>query len=144
MLHDLGVIGMSSARTRTTALRDVNEERDRSEWGYRIVSDIPYLQRVAGLIRSSGEHWDGSGYPRRLVAESIPFGARLILLADTWDQLTFGREPGRALPATVAAGEIRADRGMRFDPRVVDAFDRVVVRWSHAYPLDMTQRDAAA
>ncbi|MQC27706.1 MAG: HD domain-containing protein [Chloroflexi bacterium] len=144
VLHDLGVIGMSSARTRTTALRDVNEERDRSEWGYRIVSDIPYLQRVAGLIRSSGEHWDGSGYPRRLVAESIPFGARLILLADTWDQLTFGREPGRALPATVAAGEIRADRGMRFDPRVVDAFDRVVVRWSHAHPLDMTQRDAAA
>lgn len=143
VLHDVGAIGLGGTRTHNSPLRDVAEERERSERGYRIVSDIPYLQRVAGLIRSCGEHWDGSGYPRRLVGEHIPLGARLILVADTWDQLTFGCAPGHA-SAMPATEEIRAGSGLRFDPRVVDAFERIAVRWSRMRPVEAPRRDAAA
>ncbi|MEX2228120.1 MAG: HD domain-containing phosphohydrolase [Dehalococcoidia bacterium] len=145
VLHDIGTLGMASiARLEGTPLRDVTAERERPERGYRIVSDIPYLQRVAGLIRACGEHWDGSGYPRRLLGEVIPLGARLILVADSWDQLTFGRGPGPALSTASAIDEIRAGAGTHFDPRVVDAFDRVAVRWSRAREFEPPLREAAA
>ena len=45
------------------------------------------IRPVDVWIRHHHEHWDGSGYPHGLASEEIPFGSRLILVADAYDAL---------------------------------------------------------
>lgn len=73
-------------------------------------------------VLSHHERWDGTGYPRRLAGERIPFSARLVAIADTFDAITHtrryhgGEGPDRGL-RVVAEG-----RGTQFDPHLVDVF----------------------
>jgi HD-GYP domain-containing protein (c-di-GMP phosphodiesterase class II) len=72
-------------------------------------------------VRSSSEHFDGSGYPDGLTGEAIPLGARAIAVAVAFAALTEqrpGREP--AGPAEALA-ELRRNSGTQFDPRIVEA-----------------------
>ena len=72
------------------------------------------------------EWWDGSGYPRGLAGEAIPPSGRIVALADVYDALTHFRPYKR--PGRRSAAEIRSLSGRQFDPRVVEAFERVSVR----------------
>ena len=68
------------------------------------------------------ERWDGTGYPRRLAGGCIPFSARLVAIADTFDAITHSRRyhggegPDRGLHV------IREGRGTQFDPHLADVF----------------------
>ena len=68
------------------------------------------------------ERWDGSGYPRGLKGEEIPWAARIVALADVYDALTTRRVYKAALPHEHARSLILQGTGSHFDPRVVDAF----------------------
>lgn len=48
------------------------------------------MQRVAALLRSHHERWDGLGYPDRRAGPDIPLGARILAVADTFDDMQFG------------------------------------------------------
>jgi putative nucleotidyltransferase with HDIG domain len=80
-----------------------------------------YPELPAGVL-AHHERWDGTGYPHRLVGESIPFFARIIAIADSFDAITHSRRyhagegPQRGLRA-IAEG-----RGTQFDPQLVDLF----------------------
>ena len=80
-----------------------------------------YPQLAAGVL-AHHEHWDGTGYPRGLKGRHIPFEARLVMVADTFDALTHDR-PYRDGRSTQAATEIILNgRGTQFDPEMVDLF----------------------
>jgi HD-GYP domain-containing protein (c-di-GMP phosphodiesterase class II) len=65
---------------------------------------------------------DGSGYPYGLRSEQIAIEARIIAVADVYDSMSTDR-PYRFAPGHDAAiAELKAGRGIRFDPYVVDAF----------------------
>ena len=90
--------------------------------GERILAGVPALERVALMVRSSHERWDGEGYPDGLAGAEIPIGARIIarrrrLLRD--DRGAALRR--RAHRATSARQELRACSGSQFDPAVVTA-----------------------
>jgi HD-GYP domain-containing protein (c-di-GMP phosphodiesterase class II) len=68
------------------------------------------------------ERWDGGGYPRRLGGEDIPFMARIVQVADTYDAMVADRPYRKALSHEVAAAELRMHAGKQFDPRVIEAF----------------------
>ena len=68
------------------------------------------------------ERWDGRGYPRRLAAEAIPAGARIVAVADVYDALTHSRVYRPAFPAGRAIEYIRQQSARQFDPQVVDCF----------------------
>jgi two-component system, cell cycle response regulator len=88
--------------------------------GERIVV-APGLASVARLVRSSSEHFDGSGYPDGLTGEAIPLGARVIAVAVAFAALTeqrLGREP---VGPAEALAELRRNSGTQFDPRIVEA-----------------------
>ena len=80
------------------------------------------LGRVASLVRSSHERWDGRGYPDNLAAETIPLGARIVAVCDAFDAMTNPRP--YALPRTpeAALDELERCAGSQFDPGVVAAF----------------------
>ncbi len=89
--------------------------------GERIIAAAPGLASVAGLVRSSAERYDGSGYPDGLAGEAIPLGARIIAVAVAFAALTAQRPYRPALSPSETLAELRRCSGSQFDPRVVEA-----------------------
>jgi two-component system cell cycle response regulator len=90
--------------------------------GERIIAAAPALTRVAGLVRSSHERWDGAGYPDALDGEQIPIGARVIAVADAFAAMTGVRPYAVRRSVEAALAELQACAGTQFDPAVVAAF----------------------
>ncbi|TGH92287.1 HD-GYP domain-containing protein, partial [Escherichia coli] len=80
------------------------------------------MQGVAPLIRAHHERWDGQGFPDGLRGTAIPLGARILAVADAYEDLRNGRIDGQALSPLDARRAVLAGRGSLFDPGVVDAF----------------------
>jgi response regulator RpfG family c-di-GMP phosphodiesterase len=68
------------------------------------------------------EKWNGKGYPDNLAGEQIPLSARIVSLADVYDALTSKRCYKDAFSHEKAKDIILSDKGVAFDPAVVDAF----------------------
>jgi len=85
-------------------------------------SRSPLLRRAEVIARTHHERWDGSGYPLGLAGEEIPLEGRICAICDVFDALVTERHYKGAwsLEATLAA--IRSQRGLHFDPRLVDLF----------------------
>jgi putative two-component system response regulator len=79
------------------------------------------IRPVDVWIRHHHEHWDGSGYPFGLEGEEIPFGSRVILVADAYDAMTTDRSYREAASPGDALVELRRQAGVQFDPSVVAA-----------------------
>jgi HD-GYP domain-containing protein (c-di-GMP phosphodiesterase class II) len=77
------------------------------------------------IVYAHHEKWDGSGYPRGLRGEEIPVGARIFMVVDAFDAITFDRPYSKAQPFEAAKAEIQRCSGRHFDPAVVAAFFRV-------------------
>lgn len=75
---------------------------------------------LAEAVLSHHERWDGSGYPRGLRGRRIPFAARVVMLADTFDAVTQTRRYRDGRSAHEAADIILAGRGTQFDAELVD------------------------
>ncbi|HEX6699332.1 MAG TPA: diguanylate cyclase [Gaiellaceae bacterium] len=135
LFHDIGKIGISSAILAKPG-RLTAEERaimqTHPELGERIIAPIERLEDVRPIVRHCHEHYDGSGYPDGLVADSIPLEARIILVCDAFHAMTTDRPYRKRLSEAEASRRLRAAAGTQFDPEVVDVY------------LDLLKRDAAA
>ena len=127
-LHDVGKAGIADSILNKPGL--LNEE----EWdlmrrhtiiGERVLSVAPAMKRVATLVRSSQERWDGSGYPDGLVGEAIPLGARVIFVCDAFDAMISDRPHAEARSLDDAMSELHRGSGEQFDPKVVEVFETV-------------------
>jgi HD-GYP domain-containing protein (c-di-GMP phosphodiesterase class II) len=79
--------------------------------------DIPYCHH---------EKWDGSGYPRGLKGEDIPFSARVFAVVDVWDALLYDRPYREAWTRQRVLNHIKEMAGTRFDPKVAQEFLRMI------------------
>ncbi len=133
-LHDIGKVGIPDSillkpgpltraeakimQTHTTiggdTLRSVIEQYETHS----------FLIMAMEIAYSHHERWDGSGYPAGKSGEEIPLAARIVALADAYDAITSDRPYKRAFDHAEALRRIEVDRGLHFDPVVVDAFDR--------------------
>ena len=81
---------------------------------------------VEQIVASHHERWDGQGYPRGLRGTDIPFLARIVCIAQTFDHLT-ADAPGRvALPLDAATRQISLQSDRHFDPLLLEFFIQVV------------------
>lgn len=127
VLHDIGKIGITDfvlgkQGPLTAAERSLVEEHPRK--GCEILEPLKSLGAILPAIRHHHEHFDGTGYPDRLAGERIPFLARLIAVADTYDAITSTRPYRAAASHALAVGELQACSGRQFDPNIVEAFVR--------------------
>jgi diguanylate cyclase (GGDEF)-like protein len=134
-LHDVGKVAVPDAILSKPGPLDEGEWafiRRHTLIGERIVAAAPALGRVARLVRSSHERWDGGGYPDGLAGEEIALGARIVAVADAFDAMT-SRRP-YSLPRTpdAALEELRRCAGAQFDARVVEAFAAAWLDVQHA------------
>jgi response regulator RpfG family c-di-GMP phosphodiesterase/two-component sensor histidine kinase len=128
LLHDVGAIGLRDAMIEPQAPpSDVSglHLQLHCATGADLVGQVASLQSLTSVIRAHHEHWDGSGFPDRLAGEAIPLAARILAVADTFDNAMcdFVYRRGLVLDAAVAA--ILAESGTWFDPQVVAAFERL-------------------
>jgi diguanylate cyclase (GGDEF)-like protein len=93
--------------------------------GERILGAAPALGAAGKLVRSTHEHWDGSGYPDGLANSKIPLGARIIAVCDSFDAMTSPRPYAEPMSTQQAIRELLRCAGTQFDPEVVDAFAAV-------------------
>jgi putative nucleotidyltransferase with HDIG domain len=131
LLHDIGKIGISDTILHKPGQLDENEwkiMRLHPDIGARIVEGIPFLQETLPVIRYHQERWDGSGYPIGLSGERIPLLARLFAVVDAFDALTSNRPYRQKVSADEALRFLRKEAGVLFDPKIVDAFEELVMQ----------------
>jgi putative two-component system response regulator len=140
-LHDIGKVGIS----RRILLKP--DKLTPSEWmhmmrhveiGARILASArsPVLRLAAEIAGTHHERWDGNGYVAGLVGAEIPLAGRITALADVWDTLTHERPYKPAWDEDRALGEIDAQAGAHFDPRIVEAFHAIDRRLLDEPPVD--------
>jgi ribonuclease P protein subunit RPR2 len=127
ILHDIGKIHISeSILLKPTSLSEAEwkEIHKHPVTGAEMVKGVPFLAKAEAIVRHHHERWDGTGYPDGLAEESIPEGARLVSVADSFDVMTHLRPYGRRLSLEEAFDEILSLAGKKYDPQVIAAFRR--------------------
>ena len=124
-LHDVGKVAVPDAILHKPGMLDEGEWafiRRHTLIGEKIIGAAPDLARVARLVRSSHENYDGTGYPDGLVRREIPLGSRIIAVCDAFDAMTTDRPYCEAMDEESAVSELRRCAGTQFDPDVVERF----------------------
>ena len=124
-LHDIGkVMVPKDILQKAGALTDKekNQIRKHSEIGYQLLKEVDDYKHLAEIVLSHHEWYDGSGYPRRLKAEEIPFFARIIAVADSYETMTGIRGYKASISKDEAVKELKSCSGTQFDPDIVDIF----------------------
>ncbi len=134
LLHDIGKIGIPEViLQKKGSLTDDEFSMISShpKLGLTIMNEVDFLKKIAPLTYHHHEKYDGTGYPDRLKGEEIPLGARIINLSDSFDVMTTARVYKTALSFEQALKEVDKCSGTQFDPKVVEAFKRVVNKLKH-------------
>lgn len=126
LLHDIGQIGLGDemlgrplARYDDTELAAYRRHPVLAEQSLMALDD---LQQLVPIIRSHHERHDGGGFPDKLAGTAIPIGARILAIADAFDDLQNGHLAEARLNALEARTVMRRARGTQFDPEVLDVF----------------------
>jgi len=125
LLHDVGKIGVPDFILKKPGeLTETEwvEMRKHPQDAYEMLSQIEYLQPAIDIPYCHHEKWDGSGYPRGLKGEEIPLAARIFTVVDVWNAMVTDRIYRKAIPEEEVIKYLIQNRGIYFDPQVVDAF----------------------
>ena len=139
LLHDIGKIGVSDSILHKPGPLTEDEwvdMRRHPKIGHDMIRDISFLSGAAKIVMAHHERFDGKGYPRGLAADEILLGARIFVLADTFDAMTSDRPYRAALSVEASREEMISCSGTQFDPHCVQAFllafDKIVeIRWTN-------------
>jgi putative nucleotidyltransferase with HDIG domain len=125
LLHDVGKIHAEFAPLLSKEGRLTEEEWEiMKTHATKSAELVTLFSRFRGNVLESvrwhHERWDGKGYPDGVVAEAIPLGARIIMIADTIDAMSTDRPYRKALPFEKVVSELIKYRAIQFDPNLVD------------------------
>jgi HD-GYP domain-containing protein (c-di-GMP phosphodiesterase class II) len=130
VLHDIGKIAVTDiVLNKNGKLSDLEfgQIKQHCQVGAAIVKNIRLLhENDHDVVLQHHEKWDGSGYPHGKKGAEIPLSARIIAVADAYDAMTSDRSYRKAMPPEKAVEELTRNAGKQFDPKVVEAFVRVL------------------
>lgn len=130
LLHDIGKMAIPDGiLLKPGGLTD--EERllvqKHPVYAYEMLSPIKFLHPALDIPYCHHEKWDGSGYPRGLKGNQIPFAARIFSIVDVWDALVSDRPYRKGIDPVEVKKTIREQSNIHFDPHVVNVFLRMDV-----------------
>lgn len=125
--HDIGNITLERSLLTKIGLKTADEVtllRSHTAAGHDILKlfDSPYAELAATIALHHHERYDGSGYPFGLSGRNIPLAARIVAVADAFDDLTFGTGTKGHSSIDIALANLQDARGTLFDHECVDAF----------------------
>lgn len=147
LLHDIGKIAVPAEIINKPGPLDANE------WEVmklHTVEGQQMLDRVGGVladvgrvVRSSHEHWNGSGYPDGLSEYQIPVESRIVTCCDAFSAMTTTRSYRKAMSLEAAREELVRNSGTQFDPRVVETLLDVISQEAVALTLEPGREGSA-
>jgi len=123
ILHDVGKIGIPDRVLLKPGPLDDEERRiveTHPEIGDKLLEPLDLLAAARPIVRHHHERWDGNGYPDLLAGEGIPIGARIVAVADSVEVMSSRQLYRTPLTPTQIVDELRACRGVQWDPQMVD------------------------
>jgi putative nucleotidyltransferase with HDIG domain len=129
LLHDIGKMGTPDAILNKNGPLDEEERRiieKHPQHAYDMLRLIEYLEPALEIPYCHHEKWDGTGYPRKLKGEEIPISARMFAVVDVFDALHSDRPYRKAWALPEVFKYLKDQSGSHFDPRVVEAFIRLM------------------
>jgi len=123
LIHDIGKVGLPSeilSKPDKISIEEYNLIKRHSQIGYDILKGIDFSYPVAQIVLQHHERLNGSGYPNHLKSEKILLEAKIIGVADVVEAMSSHRPYRPALGIEIALEEISQNRGILYDPEVVD------------------------
>lgn len=134
-LHDIGKLKVPKeilSKPGKLTAEELAVIRKHPEWGAEILGDAPWLAMARSICLTHHERWDGSGYPRGLKGDEIPWEGQVVAIADVYDALRSRRSYKEPLSHEKSVETIvRSEDGTlpgHFDPKLIAAFFRVADR----------------
>ena len=124
LIHDIGKISIpTEILSKSTTLSDIEFSliKEHSRIGYDILKAIDFSYPVANIVLQHHERLNGSGYPQGLKGDKILLEAKIIGVADVVEAMSSHRPYRPALGIDAALEEISQNKGILYDPEVVDA-----------------------
>lgn len=129
LLHDIGKMGVPDQILLKPEKLTEKEEaimRMHPEFAFRLLNSITFLRRALDIPHYHHEWYDGTGYPEGLKGEQIPLAARIFAIVDVWDALCSDRPYREGWSDDKVIRYLKKQTGTQFDPKVVDAFLKVL------------------
>jgi len=108
--------------------------------GAQILRPLQMLKPVIPIIMHHHEKFNGTGYPSRLKKGQIPMGSRVMAVADAFEAMVYGRPYRERIDIDSAIKEIKKKSGIQFDPKVVEAFLKVVKKGFYRKYLQLNKQ----
>ena len=129
-LHDIGKIGIDDSilnKPGKLTPEEFDVVKQHPSKAEEILKPLEFLNEALSLIKLHHERYDGKGYPLGVNGEEIPLGARIMAVADTYDAMISGRPYRKSVfTKEQVIEEIKSNAGTQFDPKIVDAFLRII------------------
>jgi putative nucleotidyltransferase with HDIG domain len=129
ILHDIGKIGISETLLlKKTKLDKMEFEsiKQHPVEGQNILRPLNFLNDILPAVYHHHERYDGKGYPDGLAGEDIPYLARIVQVADTYDAMTSDRPYRAAFSKSQAMTEISRCAGTQLDPKVTHTMLKIL------------------
>lgn len=146
-VHDIGKIGVPDhvlLKQGGLGPEEWAQMRRHPDIGAELLSRFPEYDEGRELVQDHHERFDGDGYPRHLLRDQAPMGARVIAAADAYDAMTTDRPYRARLTPLQAAEELRRHSGYQWDPHVVEALLAVLEAGRELAPTPAPALAAAA
>ena len=124
LLHDIGKLGVPTeilGKPCRLTPEEYETVKRHAVIGVELIKESPSLQSLIPIVRHHHEFFNGKGYPDKLMGTQIPIEARIVSVADAIEAMTSERPYRKAFTTSAVMNEIRAQAGIQFDPRVVEA-----------------------
>ncbi len=126
LLHDIGKVTIPSAILQKRGPLDESElqvMRQHPQIGQHMLAQAGgVFGRLADIVVTHHERWDGQGYPFGRAGEDIPLAGRILAVVDSFDAMTSLRAYQKPQSLAFAYAEVELCAGNQYDPRVVAAF----------------------
>lgn len=124
-VHDIGNLAVPDALLRKSEPLTPEETeilQDHCWFGYKLLQRLRFASDLAEIVYCLHEHYDGTGYPRKLQGETIPLASRIVAVAEFLEDITTDSPRQKAIAFEEARAEIRSRSGGQFDPSVVQTY----------------------
>ncbi|MBO6233272.1 MAG: HD-GYP domain-containing protein [Clostridia bacterium] len=130
IFHDVGKIGVPD----NILLKDeklTNDEyleiKKHTLVGADMLKPVSYFKNILPIIKYHHEKYDGTGYPEGLKGEKIPYLARVVAVADSFDAMTSKRSYRNSLSRKKVIQELENGKGTQFDPQIADVMLDIMI-----------------
>jgi diguanylate cyclase (GGDEF)-like protein/putative nucleotidyltransferase with HDIG domain/PAS domain S-box-containing protein len=131
LFHEIGKINIPAeilSKPSRLSRAEMDLIKNHPQVSYDILKAIELPWPVAQIVFQHHERMDGSGYPQGLSGREILMEARILGVADVVGSMTSHRPYRSAHGIEKALEEISQNRGVLYDPEVVDACSEVITK----------------